>query len=61
MSDMRHGAELESQLKLAVRTVMTATTPTPQQVGKVQELVERKAEQIRAPISEKVARLKAAG
>lgn len=55
---MDRTVELEDQIKLAVRTVMAAEKPTDQQLADVQELVQRKAEQIRAPVSEKIKRIK---
>jgi hypothetical protein len=58
---MINGAELDSLLRAAVQRVMTSAVPSSQDVATVQEIVDRKAHDIRAPISEMVRRIKMAG
>ena len=56
-----NGAGLDASLKAAVQRVMASPDPTTHDVAAVQEIVDRKAQEIRAPISEIVRRIKMAG
>jgi hypothetical protein len=51
-------ANLDSQLRSAVREVMGAEMAKQGDLAKVQELLDRKASSARAPFSEKVRRIK---
>jgi hypothetical protein len=50
---------LETQLRAAVKDVMESADGNEAALGKVQELLDRKAALMRAPFSEKLRRIKA--
>lgn len=51
---------IDVELRTAVRKVMDSSSVTAEDVARVQEILDRKASQIRAPFIEKVRRFKAA-
>lgn len=51
-------ANVDSQLRDAIREVMSADPVTKDDLAKVQQLLDKKAALIRAPFSEKVRRIK---
>jgi hypothetical protein len=58
IKEVQATSNLDSQLRSAVREVMTAEVVKPSDLAKVQELLDRKAASARAPFSEKVRRIK---